>query len=266
MGSYMGTASSLSLGVAPIIGGLVQQFLSWRVNFGIITVGVVLVFVCILKYLPETHHNKNPKAKKPTLWIKNYFELISSKAFVSSVLMAGLAFSGMIVYVTIAPFLMQKTLGLSPMSFGFLAIFIAIAQAIGFNVNTRILKIFSINQAMFTGVCMMLISGLLLIVLSLFGLINITSIIAVVVIYVIGTGFIYANAYAQAFTPFGHIIGFAAAMYGMLQTVIGGIASFIVALIPHYNAMVMGILFTIIAILSLLAFRVVVKCSKSNTD
>ncbi|TNF66972.1 MAG: Bcr/CflA family efflux MFS transporter [Gammaproteobacteria bacterium] len=259
VGSYMGTASSLSMGLAPTLGGFVQEYAGWRFNFAIIVIAVVIGLYCVLRYLPETHHNRNIEAKKPLKWFKSYFELIRSKAFISCVCMAGFAFSGLIVYATAAPFLLQTNYGLSAAQFGLLSLFIAAAQAVGFNLNGRLLKVVSINQAMLIGVIMMLISGLMLILFYIIGGLSVFSIIVMIVIYVIGTGFIYANAYAQAFSPFGHIIGFAAAMYGMLQTTLGGLSSFIVAVIPHYNALIIGIMFSALAVVSLITLAMVVK-------
>ncbi|MCF6765613.1 multidrug effflux MFS transporter [Thiotrichales bacterium 19S3-7] len=262
VGSYMGTASSLSMGLAPTLGGFIQEYLGWRYNFGIIVIAVMIGLFCVLRYLPETHYNRNIEAKKPKKWFKHYLELITSKAFIACVCMAGFAFSGLIVYATAAPFLLQTNYGLTAAEFGLLSLFIAAAQAVGFNLNGRLLKIVTINQAMLIGVILMLISGLMLMLLYFINALNVFSIILMIIIYVVGTGFIYANAYAQAFSPFGHIIGFAAAMYGMLQTSLGGLSSFIVAIIPHYNALIIGIMFTVLAVISLITLSMVVKYVK----
>ncbi|MFZ9035960.1 MAG: multidrug effflux MFS transporter [Francisellaceae bacterium] len=258
-GSRMGMVSSISLGLAPAFGGLIQQYGFWRLNFILILIAMILLFIVIFRYLPETHVSRNKQVLHPLSWFRHYFELLRSPHFVLPTLLSGLAFSGLIVYITTAPFLMQNVLKLTSGEFGLLAFLIALAQFSGFHLNSRMLKRFSIDQTLFSGIAVMFIAGAVLVGLSLFDVINTISIIAMVMLYVIGTGFIFAGSYAKTFTPFGHIIGFAAAAYGMLQTMVGGVTSLVLSILPSFSQLVIG---SALSLLAVLAFVVLFLMNK----
>ncbi|WP_119344183.1 multidrug effflux MFS transporter [Facilibium subflavum] len=259
-GAQLGMATSLSLGLAPTLVGFIQDYLDWRVNFVIIFISMIVFFIVVLLKLPETNQQRDKASLHPVYWIKCYLTLICAGQFVIPVLLSGLAFSGLIVYITIAPFLFQQTMHLSPNAFGLLALVIAAAQFIGFTSSSKLLKKFSVDKTMFIGLLLMLLAGILLTLISLVKSAGILDIMLMIALYVIGASFIFPTSFSKAFTPFGHIIGFAAALYGLIQTLTAGLTSFILAFLPSFSALTMGLALTILPILSLLGF-----CLMQNT-
>ncbi len=88
---------------------------------------------------------------------------------------------------------------------------------------------------------------------------NLLAIIIPICLFYFGISFIWPNTFASSFTPFGHIAGCAAALYGSLQiggaAVIGSMMSFL----PHQNAIPLALSFIIIAALTWIFYESVVN-------
>jgi MFS transporter, DHA1 family, 2-module integral membrane pump EmrD len=249
VGSYLGIVCSVTIGLAPALGGFIQQWTAWRFNFICLFLFISLLLFIVWKYLPETHIKPNKKALKIEYLLKNYLTPLKYPFFWGYILSASFAFSGMITYAAMAPFLLQIELGLSPAQFGSLSILIAIAQIISFSLNAKFIKKLGIKKAMMIGATLMLAGGFFLLSFSMMNIMTIWTIVTTMVIYIIGTGFIYANSYAGAFTPFPNIIGFVAAIYGIIQMGWAFIVSLVVVIIPDKTSLGMALIFTTLALL-----------------
>ena len=82
---------------------------------------------------------------------------------------------------------------------------------------------------------LMLISGLMILAgYFLFG-ISLYAIILPMMLFFISSTLIWPNVFAAAFTPFGHIAGYAGALYGFMQMIGGAIFSALISYLPEYN-------------------------------
>ena len=100
----------------------------------------------------------------------NYFTLLRSKTFLGYALCACFACAGLIAYLTITPFLFQDVLGLSPVEFGQLTIFIAGAICVSGIINSQLVMRKGVSFMVFTGAIFMVIGGFTMLCLSLLGI------------------------------------------------------------------------------------------------
>ena len=75
------------------------------------------------------------------------------------------------------------------------------------------------------------------------------AIVVPALIFTFGAAFIFLNAFAKAFTPFGSIAGYAGALYGGTQQIGGGILGAIVSHTPDTSALPLSIIFIAIPLL-----------------
>jgi DHA1 family 2-module integral membrane pump EmrD-like MFS transporter len=252
--SYCGIAVSVTLGLAPVLGGILQETFGWRSSFITIFLFMLVTSVYVFYRLPETIEQTDPRALHiPTLF-RNYLTPLRSRIFWGYVICTSMAFSGIITYVATAPYLMIEILGLSPIEFGALAIFIAVAQTFSFTVNARFIEQLGIHTAIQIGFALMLSSSLLLLAISISGWLTVWTIMIPVTIYVIGTGFVYANTFAGAFTPFPNSIGVVSALYGGLQFIGAALVSLLIAIIPIISAGIIGIGFLLMTSIAITTF------------
>jgi MFS transporter, DHA1 family, 2-module integral membrane pump EmrD len=110
--------------ISPVIGGLVQTYLSWRFTFGIMLVFIMLLIPLVVLYMPETHDigNRNSNVLNIKSICLDYFEMIKHKQFMIYIYYMIVAFSGIIVFYVLGPFIFIDKYGESAQYFGFMTL------------------------------------------------------------------------------------------------------------------------------------------------
>ena len=122
IGSYLGMIMIFIIATAPTLGGYIQSSLNWHWVFIFFLGYSIFVWLFTYATLPETNTFLNPHATKISSIIKNYYTVLTNKTFLGYSICVCCAYAGIIAYVTAAPFLFQNTLGLTPVQFGWLAL------------------------------------------------------------------------------------------------------------------------------------------------
>ncbi|MCP4476026.1 MAG: multidrug effflux MFS transporter [Gammaproteobacteria bacterium] len=119
--------AQISPAFAPVLGGYIEQYFTWRDNFLALTLITLVVLLCFAAIFRESHHNLT-RIHFHTLK-KDYCQLlIKSPLFVCYSLLSGINYSLFIGYCTISPLLYQQELSLSPAENGltYIVVFIAV--------------------------------------------------------------------------------------------------------------------------------------------
>lgn len=254
VGSYLGLATAIAPAIAPILGSYLQVWFGWRSNF-IFLMGLgiaVLLFISLC--LPETNKVFNRQAVQYRTLLHNYSILFSNRNFINYAICSSMAISGLLVYYAMSPFIFQNELGLSPVEYGWLAIFITAAMFMGRILNTFLLRFFSINQLILMGSLSMLFASFSLLFAGLLGTLSLLIILIPMIIFVLATGLVFSNAAAGALLPFPEIAGLAAAVYGGLQILGAFLSTAIAAELQEHKQIMLGLLLTGISLISIMSF------------
>jgi DHA1 family 2-module integral membrane pump EmrD-like MFS transporter len=247
--SYGSTAATLTVPLAPVIGGYLEVAFSWRANF--VVMFIYTLFTCLILWrgLPETNRYLNPKATNIQHILKNFKTLLSHRIFISYVALVTLAFSGIIAYVVSSPFLFQNIIGLTPVQYGWVAVFTVPSLSVGAIINSRRVEKYGIAAMIRFGSYCMIAAGSIMLFIGLLGIINTVVIIAPMMLFSFGSGFIFSNSFAAAFEPFHEMAGMAAALFGSLQILGTAAVSALVALVHEHNQIPLSIIILITALL-----------------
>ena len=103
--------------VAPIIGGLIAEYLDWHAIFWfLVGVGIVL-WAANWRLLPETLHVEQRQPFQVGNLMRGYGQLLSDTRFLLLALASGVPFNGMFLYVLGAPAFLGDILHLRPTQF-----------------------------------------------------------------------------------------------------------------------------------------------------
>ncbi|MGL5742231.1 MAG: multidrug effflux MFS transporter [Legionella sp.] len=251
IGSYVGIVSVFIMVASPILGGYIQEHYGWRMNFLFLLVFGIIIWILALCTLPETNKNLNPDATKIRVMRANYFTLLRSKVFLGYALCACFACAGLIAYLTITPFFFQDVLGLSPIEFGQLTIFIAGAICVSGIINSQMVMSKGVSYMVFLGIIFMVIGGFTMLCLALLGINGVLAIMIPVALFSMGVGFTFINAFAGAFHPFPHMAGTVGALYACMQDLSAALSSGLIALGKWYGQFSLAV---ILLVLGLSAF------------
>jgi DHA1 family 2-module integral membrane pump EmrD-like MFS transporter len=261
LSSHVGMITTFIIAASPTLGGYIQHYFDWRANFLALFLLTAFAWILIFKKLPETNFKLNPSATQFKVAIKNYWFLLTNKTFVGYSLTCGLAYAGILAYITAAPFLFQSVLGLTAIEYGWLSFIIALSIFITSFINGRYVVSQGIQKMILFGMIIMLLGSISMLVLALEGIITFYSIMIPVAIFCMGGGLTFSNAFAGAIHPFPHMAGSAGAMYGCIQILCGSIASAIISASHDTNQIPLSVVLTCLSVFSFAAWRFL-ACAK----
>ncbi|MBW0116670.1 multidrug effflux MFS transporter [Pseudonocardia abyssalis] len=213
--------------VAPTLGGALLSVTSWRGVFAALAVyGLVLIPIAY-RFLPETL----PQARRRTAGvagtIRDYGALFGDRAFVGLVIVAGLAMSALLGYVSGSSFVFQQQYGLDQQQFGLVFGSGAIWLIAATQANPVLLRWFDPRQILTAAVAAGAVAGAVLVVVAAMWVVLFT------------VGFALPNAPAVALSRHGEAAGTAAALLGAVQFGIGAVISPVVGVLGN-DALAMG--------------------------
>lgn len=253
--SYTTTTLVLTLCMAPIVGGYLQEIWGWRANFILATLIVGIVFCIILKYLPETNPQKiNPNIEKPLLSfnkiIRDYYSIFMVPSFFSGVLCYTLAFSGLIAYFQISPLLLINHFGLSPSQYGWYSMVIASNYLIGGMIVNQCAARVGTQYLLIIGTFLLIAGGLFMWLANVFHYANIITVIVPAAIYVIGARIVIPNALAGSMEKVRHLSGSSSALIGCTQMFGASLISFWIASFSHASSLPLAVFLTVLGCIS----------------
>ena len=259
-GSYFATIIVFVVPAAPFIGAYLEHFFSWRTIFIFMAGYALLALTAVMILYQETsiHHHRDHL--KWSYLIKTFGEILSHRLFMGMTICCFLCYGAFFSWFTIGPILLIKNLGMTTVEFGWLS-FVGggIAYALAGWLNGRFVKRFGMSNMMRFGWAMMIFSGLLLLLgYFIFGQ-TILAIAIPGILFYFGSTFIWPNAFAIAFTPLGHIAGYAGAAYSFMQLGGGAVISGIAAHLPHTNPLALGSIFILAPLASWVFYECCVK-------
>ncbi len=259
-GSYLSIIIVFMLPAVPILGGYLQHFIGWQAAFYVLIVfGTGTLFLLLSTFNETSKHHHKDRLKRPFI-IQSFRQLLTSRIFMGYALCVFFSYGAFFSWITIGPVLLIKTIGLTPVEFGWVSFGMSsIAMASASALNGRLVVHFGSQCMLRFGWISMCISGLLLFLgQSLLG-VNLYGVLLPVFMFYFGVTFIWPNAFSGAFTPFGHIAGYAGALYGFLQLAGAAIIGSFAAHLSSDSAHPIGMIFILSPLLAWTVYEIIVN-------
>jgi Bcr/CflA subfamily drug resistance transporter len=250
--SYTTTTLVLTLILAPLIGGQIQNYFGWQGNFILMAAVITLSFFIVLKFLPESNENLQTERINIKEILINYKRLLLNKSYILSLLCYIFAFSGLIAFFQISPFLFIKTMGLSTSQFACLSLIVAGGYLVGGILVNRFSPKFGVKKILLAGILLLIIGGIGM--LSDIAHVNIPVIMIPAIVFIIGARLVIPNATASAMTDFTHNRGSASALIGSLQIIGTAAVSYVMSTVKIDSQLPLGIAFTSFGFASIVCF------------
>lgn len=251
VGSYLSVIISLSPLFAPALGGYIVHSFEWQINFVVLGLILMLALFAYITVCPETNLHKDENAFSLKGLYNNYKFLLTHSTFVGCTLISGLAMAAIMAYVTLSSFILQGQFHLSPVAYGWLTGLVGAGSLIGKFICPMLIKKFGISRTPMYGLWLMLIAGIWIIGFYAADLINVTVIMIAVFATSMSMSFILPGAMAMAIGQHKDKRGLASALYGSFQMLTAFLTSTIVSVIEFKGFTLLGITYTILAILGL---------------
>ena len=236
--------------IAPLVGGQLLLFTTWRVIFIVLAVFSAILLVGSLLF-----HESLPKEKRVTGGIamatKNYLTLIKDKPFLGQSLIQFFAFGSFFAYISGSSFVYQNIFQLSAQEFSYLFGINSCGIILASAISGRLSNVVTARQQLTFSLWQLTIGSLLFLVAMIFewSLIPVTTIL----FFTVCTVSLFGSAsFSMAMTKYGKMAGSASAILGFASMFAAGIVSPIVGLGGEHTGIPMGITMLVCAAFSLL--------------
>lgn len=220
---------SLAPAVAPAIGGVVQHSFGYQANFAILFCYGLLVLAAIYFLLPETIMRKNPKALCRHELKQRFSAVLKHHSVLLNIVSNGFVFAIVLVVATVNPFIMKQHFAVNALDFGYYSLLIASGLVVGMFINTRLLKVFSISQAIGIGLTLLLVISVNFLALAWVEQLSLAGYLVSIWLLNVGVAILLPNIVSLAFEPFPQVAGLVGALYGCLQITICALLSTLIA-------------------------------------
>ncbi|MHA8059905.1 multidrug effflux MFS transporter [Aquirufa beregesia] len=242
----------LILGVSPILapslGSLLLTITNWNVIFVLLGIITLLILFLIRSWLPEKI-NKHPKGPfKIGSILTSYLALLPEKQFLTFAISGAIGSGCIFTFVSGAPLTFLNFYHADEKQFGWIFAMVASGIIGASQFNHWVLKRFSSQQVLSFVLPLQLLLGIILALLSKFGLINIQINILLLFLILACQGLVFPNIISLALQPFHEGAGAASAMMGALQMAWGSICATILGLLFDGTPFTMAIIMVFCAL------------------
>lgn len=267
--SHTTTTLVVTLCVAPILGGYVQEWYGWRANFELAAFYVGLVMMAIIKYLPETNEqkiNQTSSSLQLKKILKNYLDILSTRSFITGTACYTLTFSGLIAYFQVSPNLFINVFGLTPSQYGWCSLVIAINYLIGGVLVRHFVHRVGSKNLLLIGTLFLISGGISMLVAYMLNFAGIIAILFPAAVYVLGARIIIPNAIAESMGEVRHLSGSSSALIGCLQMLGSSLISLWISKFSHTSSLILALFLTILGCIALAVTCLIKKSHLASVD
>lgn len=238
--------------LAPLFGGQLLRFTSWRGVFVVLALlGAVLLLAATSlgeTLAPEDRHGGGLRATLAT-----FRHLLGDRSFLGCALASGFGFAAMFAYISGSSFVLQDIYGVSPQLFSVFFGLNALGIMTAGQVNGRLVGRLAVDRLLFVGLGAVASGGLVLLAVVVIGGIGLPGILPALFVVVASQGMVGPNTSALALADHPRTAGSASALLGVLQFAIGAVASPLVGVGGTTTALPMAIVIAVCGVCALAA-------------
>jgi DHA1 family bicyclomycin/chloramphenicol resistance-like MFS transporter len=262
--AYMSAAMALAPAIGPILGGFLEDWFGWRINFLALVLYGGSGLVITWRILPETNRAPDLLAAQPIRILLGYRGFLNHRAYVGYVLCCACAYSGIFAFISGSSYVLQEVVGLGPVGFGLCFAGVVIGYIIGTIVAGRLSRRLGIDRLIAVGAGIGVAGGALLLTLALAAtahgpLGGALLIVGPMLVFMIGVGLVLPNSIAGAIGPFPRGAGAASALLGFTQMTVAAAIGIAVAAFYDGTSVPMTATIAAVAVGVLLAFTLLVR-------
>ena len=240
---------------APIIGGQLLQFTSWRGVFLVLSLVGIVMLLTVFFTLPETLPRQHRSQAGLINTVATFRVLITDRVFMGYALPQGLVMAAMFAYISGSPFVIQNIFGASPQMFSVFFAINGLGIIIAGQITGRLASRINGTKLYLSGLILASIGGIGLLTMILLGA-GLTAILLPLFVVVSSVGIVSTAGSALAMEAYGHSAGSASALLGLFSFVIGAIVAPLVGLGGGNTAVPMGIVIAVAEVGAILCYSI----------
>ncbi|MFB8373848.1 multidrug effflux MFS transporter [Paenibacillus taichungensis] len=225
---------------APIIGGQLLAYTSWRGVFILLSIIGILTLVAVVVGLGETLPTERRSSGGLKQTLVTFRKIAGDRLFMGYALTQGFVSAGMFAYISGSPFVLQKIYGISPQMFSVCFAVNGMGIILASQIAGRLAGKVSETRLLIAGLLTAALGGTSLLIAILAGG-NLISVLIPLFLVVSSVGLVNTASFALAMANQEKSAGSASALIGVMTFLFGGIVAPLVGLGGEGTAVPMGI-------------------------
>lgn len=220
--AYITMAMVVAPMIAPVAGGYIDAFFTWRANFALTGIVAVVVAVVVFRGLPETHHQRLPMPNPLGIAVV-FAGLMRQAEFRGFALQSAFAIATFFSFIAAAPYVVIVVMHQTPAAYGLFFIFLSLSFMLGNFVAARSAARIGIERMVMIG-SVSILAGIVvaLAALLVFGWTP-WALFLPLTLMALGNGFSIPNAMAGALSVDPANAGSASGLIGFLQMAVAAV-------------------------------------------
>jgi DHA1 family bicyclomycin/chloramphenicol resistance-like MFS transporter len=211
--------------IAPVLGGYATAWFGWRAAFALLAVVGAVTLLLALLLLPET--NRVQSGTRASMLVGS-LRLFRSRAFCGYVLGGAFTTTSFYAFMAASPFILVDLLHEPTERVGLYYLLLMVGVAAGSFTANRLAGRIKLQVALRMANSCAIAGAALFLLADLTGIFNVTTVIAPIVLFMVGAGMASPFALSGAVSVNAHAIGAASGLYGFTQMSYGAFCTVIV--------------------------------------
>ncbi|MEV8454155.1 multidrug effflux MFS transporter [Streptomyces sp. NPDC052095] len=244
----------ISPSVAPLVGGYLTTYVSWRAPFAVTAlIGLATLFVMVTS-IPESLPPER-RSKHLGATLRSYPTLLTRPLFWAYTVNLAVAYGGYFGYLAASPLVFEK-LGLATETTSYCYITVSVAYIAGNLTSRRLVRERPVNQLLWMGHGFFLAGALMMLGLGLSGAGASWGLLVLVFMPVMtfGNGFLLPLSMSAGVTTFRSSAGSASGLMGALQLLGASLGIFLSSRLPAGDLFALGWFVVAAAVIGIAAF------------
>ena len=248
--------------LAPVIGGQILRFASWRGIFWLLVIiGLVLAVSALI--MPETLPVRKRIHGGPLAGIRSFGKLFHDKYFMGHCIMQCFAFAAFFGYISASSFVFQNIYGVTPQTFSLIFGINGIGLMISGGLTGRLAGRIP-DWKMLRFVLWVASLGSMALLAGFFFHLSVYAILVILFITVATLASLSTSSFSMAMQAQGRNAGSAAALIGFFSMISGAAMAPVVGIAGSYTAIPMGIVMVIGEVGALVSFYLFIYPAHRN--
>ncbi len=216
---------SMAPAIAPVLGGYATAWLGWRAAFALLAIVGAVTLVLAVLMLPET--NRAQSGTRASMLVGS-IRLFRSRAFCGYVLGGAFTTTSFYAFMAASPFILIDLLHQPTERVGLYYLLLMAGVAAGSFLANRVAGRIRVQAALRLANSVAIVGAALFMLADVIGVLSVATVIAPVVVFMVGAGMASPFALAGAVSVNPHAIGAASGLYGFTQMAYGAFCTVIV--------------------------------------